>query len=81
MWIQYSQGGKIGYQFKEYLVETEAEMAKITGFKFGDIVHVLETGEDWIMDTKGKWHVKDGGKDPIACDCVEELTIWQEMAE
>jgi hypothetical protein len=50
---------------------------------FGDTAYIIETGNVWIMDSKKTWHVMGGDtvKPPIACDCVEELTIWQEMTE
>lgn len=47
--------------------------------KLGDTAYVVATGEYWMMDSQGKWHIKNGGKDPISCDCVEESTIWQDL--
>jgi hypothetical protein len=34
------------------------------------------------MDSKGKWHIMSASqKEPITCDCVDELTIWGEIPE
>ena len=35
-----------------------------------------------MIDSKGVWHVMGSiQKDPIACDCVEELTVWGNLPE
>lgn len=48
----------------------------------GSTVYVISTGETWMMDSTGKWHVMGSiRKEPIECDCVEELTIWGDLPE
>jgi len=47
----------------------------------GSTVYVITTGESWMMDSKGSWHIisSNSDKTPIECDCVEELTIWEDI--
>ena len=49
----------------------------------GSSAYVITTGESWMMDSKGRWHVMGStiSKDPVVCDCVEELTIWGNLPE
>ena len=75
---KYQQGKRINYQFDKWISDDESELHSVNA-KMGDCIYVIHTGETWIMDSKGKWYPKNGDKDPIACDCVEELTIWGEI--
>lgn len=79
MWAKYSQGGKVGYQYSEFIVEEESEISSLPKVEMGNTVYVVSTGEYWMIDSKGKWHVANGKKEPISCDCQEESTIWQEL--
>ena len=49
----------------------------------GSTVYVISTGESWMIDSTGKWYImsSSSGKEPIECDCVEELTIWGNLQE
>ena len=48
----------------------------------GSTVYVITTGETWMIDSKGSWHIMGSiQKEPIECDCVEELTIWGDLPE
>ena len=48
----------------------------------GSTAYVITTGETWMMDSKGSWHVMGSiEKEPIQCDCVDELTIWGDLPE
>lgn len=81
MILKYSQGGKINYSFNKYIAEDEEELTTL-GEKcsFGDTVYVIHTGESWIIDSKRIWYpLTDKEKDPIECDCVEEMTIWKDL--
>lgn len=79
MWMKYSSGGRTVYQFSKFIVDEESELSQIKNPGFGDEVYVISTGESWVLGSTGNWHIKGGGKDPIACDCVEESTIWQDL--
>lgn len=81
MLMKWSQGGKVNYQVNEYLLETEEDLKLLSNADFGDTAYIIETGDVWIMDSKKKWHIMGGDtvKPPVACDCVDELTIWQDM--
>ena len=45
----------------------------------GTSVYVIHTGETWMADNAGTWYPVNADKDPIHCDCVEEMTIWQDL--
>ena len=82
MIIKYSQGNKINYNMRKYLVEEEKELSQIPKCNMGSTAYVITTGETWMMDSKGSWHVmKKKKKEPIQCDCVDELTIWGDLPE
>ena len=83
MMIKYGQGNKINYNMYKWLVEEESELTKIPRSQMGSTAYVITTGESWMMDSKGQWHIMSAtiSKDPIVCDCVDELTIWGELPE
>ncbi|MBO5143105.1 MAG: hypothetical protein J6C46_09025 [Clostridia bacterium] len=64
------------------MVEEETELSTIPRCQMGSTAYVITTSESWMMDNQGKWHVMNtSGKEPIECDCVEELTIWGDLPE
>ena len=81
MILKYSQGNKINYSFSKYLVEDEAELTSLgSKCNLGDIAYVIHTSEYWIIDSKHTWYpLTNKSSDPIECDCVEEMTIWNEL--
>lgn len=79
MYMKYSQGGKIGYTFCTFIAETEDDIPAIKGCGMGSKVYVITTGESWMLDNSGKWYPFKGDKDPIECDCVSEMTIWNDL--
>ena len=83
MIIKYAQGDKINYNMRKWLVEEESELSQIPRSNMGSTAYVITTGESWMMDSQGRWHVMSStiSKDPIVCDCVEELTIWGDLPE
>ena len=82
MIIKYSQGNKINYNMRKYLVEEEKELSQIPKCNMGSTAYVITTGETWMMDSKGSWHVMGSiEKEPIQCDGVDELTIWGDLPE
>lgn len=83
MILKYSQGGKINYSFSKYMLEDEEELV-LLGSKcnFGDIAYIVHTGEYWVLDSKHCWYpLSNKSKNPVECDCVEEMTIWAELEE
>jgi hypothetical protein len=34
-----------------------------------------------MIDGNGVWYPMKSDKDPIECDCVDEMTIWDELPE
>ena len=82
MYLKYSQGGKVGYSFSRYIVNDESELEKAPkDCSMGDIVYVIHTSEYWMMDKDKNWYPMSAHKDPINCDCVDEMTIWGEIPE
>ena len=65
------------------MIEDEEELV-LLGSKcnFGDTAYVVHTGEYWIMDSKSTWYpLSNKNKNPVECNCVEEMTIWAELEE
>ena len=83
MITKFSQGNKINYDLEKWLVDTEEEISTIPRCQMGSTVYVISTGESWMIDSTGKWYImsSSSGKEPIECDCVEELTIWGNLQE
>ena len=83
MITKYSWGNKVNQDIYKFVVEEESEISSVPRCIMGSTIYVIATGESWIMDSKGSWHVMNNtsGKDPIVCDCVEELTIWGNLPE
>lgn len=83
MFLKYSQGNKIEHSFSKYIVEDEEELSEApNNCTIGDIVYVVHTGEYWMMDRSRAWYpMSTPGKGPIICDCIEEMTIWEELQE
>ena len=83
MVIKYCQGDKINFDIVKWVVEEESEISNLPKSVIGSTAYVITTGESWMADSKGSWHIMNAAsdKDPIACDCVEELTIWDELPE
>lgn len=79
---KYGQGNKINQDMQKWLADTEAEISTIPRCLMGSTVYVITTGETWMIDSTGKWYVMGSiCKEPIECDCVEELTIWGDLPE
>ena len=82
MITKFAQGNKVNYDMYKWLVEEESELHTVPRCIIGSTAYVISTGETWMMDSKGSWHAMGSiEKDPIACDCVEELTIWGDLPE
>lgn len=76
---------KNGEFYTNYLMETEDDLRNFAG-NMGDVAYVIHTGEHWMSDSEHVWYTlssgsSSGGKDPISCDCVEEMTIWSDLKE
>ena len=79
MYMKYSQGGKIGQNFSKFIIEDEAELSTMPRCPMGTSVYVIRTSETWMADSTGTWYPVNTDKDPIHCDCVEEMTIWNDL--
>ena len=82
MITKFAQGNKVNYDVYKWVVEEESELSTIPRCIIGSTAYVISTGESWMIDSKGVWHVMNSsGKPPVECDCVEELTIWGNLPE
>lgn len=73
---------KLNFFYSHYLVEDESDLKTIKKSCMGDTAYVIHTSERWICDSNHNWYsVNDKNKSPIECDCVDELTIWEDLQE
>ena len=51
------QGEDINYQYKEIVVDTEAEVSQVSaeGACPGSIIYVIENGKFYMLNTKKEW--------------------------
>lgn len=51
------QGEDINYQYKEIVVDTEAEVSQVSteGVCPGSIIYVIENGKFYMLNTKKEW--------------------------
>ena len=81
MYKRIRQSGRITYGVSEFLVDEKSEVAKLPRCEMGSTVYIIHTKENYMIDSKGVWYAMDSDGEPIACDCVEESTIWEEIPE
>ena len=78
------QNNKYSYAYAKYVSDTAEDVKKIpvTIESMGSEVYVIENSSTYILDSKKTWHSKNN-QDIIVCDCdcVEESTIWGDIAE
>lgn len=77
------QGNRYTNNYHEYVADTPEDVKRIkispSGQNMGCEVYVISTQKTHILDSKGVWHPKGEEGDTITCDCVEELTIWEDL--
>lgn len=82
MFRKLSTRKKNGFFYSNYLVEDEADLKEIKKSNMGDVAYIIHTSEHWMCDSKHTWYsINDKNKGPIECDCVEEMTIWEDLKE
>lgn len=82
MFRKLSTRKKNGFFYSNYIVEDEADLKEIKKSNMGDVAYVVHTSEHWMCDSKHAWYsINDKNKGPIECDCVEEMTIWEDLKE
>ena len=74
-----AQGNRISYAAEKWICEEPAELAKILGCPMGSTAYVIHTRDTYMMDSNNTWYCVTSEKVPVECDCVEELTIWQDL--
>lgn len=73
---------KNGYFYSKYLVEDETDLRAIAKANMGDVAFVIHTSEHWICDDNKTWYnINKENAGPISCDCIEEMTIWEDLSE
>lgn len=82
MFRKLSTRKKNGFFYSNYIVEDEADLKEIKKSNMGDVAYVIHASEHWMCDSKHTWYsINDKNKGPIECDCVEEMTIWEDLKE
>lgn len=76
------QNGRFLPNYMRYVAETIEDVKKIrvTPASMGSEVYVIETGKNYVLDSKGVWHSKSSPDESIECDCIEESTIWEDLS-
>ena len=65
----------------QWVCDDTEDLKTMKNVHFGDSCLVIHTGVKYVLDSKFWWYSVDGKTDPIACDCVEEMTIWGQIPE
>lgn len=47
----------------------------------GSTVYVIHTKETYMIDSNKVWYPTSSDAPPVECDCVEEMTIWQDLGD
>ena len=84
MFVKTFQNDRYLSSYIKFVADTieDVKRIKITPAQMGSEVYVIENKKTYILDSKKTWHSKkDDDDDSIECDCVEELTIWDEIPE
>ena len=70
MFKKHSQGKNIVYDICHWVCETEDDIKEIPYCEMGSQAYVIETGQNWIVNSKGTWYQKQsaggsgGGSNP-----------------
>ena len=51
-----SQGNSISYDIKQWIVDTEDDVASIPRCPMGSTVQIISTGKTKMIDSNGNWH-------------------------
>ena len=84
MFVKTFQNDRYLSSYIKFVADTveDVKKIKITSAQMGSEVYVIENKKTYILDSKKTWRSKrDDDDDSIECDCVEELTIWDEIPE
>ena len=74
----YQQNNKISYGVCQFVCDTEEDLKKICAPKPGSTAYVIEKKEVYMMGNKNVWHSMTGNGS-CDCNCVSELTIWDDI--
>lgn len=73
---------KYNEYYTNYLVEDEVDLKTIVKSNMGDVAFVIHTSEHWMCDNNHTWYnINSSNKGPIECDCIDEMTIWEDLQE
>lgn len=76
---KYSQGNRKTYEICKWICDDIEEISQIPYSAMGSTVFVIHTKDTYMIDGQGVWHSITSDASPIQCDCVEEMTIWNEI--
>lgn len=74
-----SQGNRIGYVYFKWICDDVEELSAIPRSPMGSTAFVIHTKDTYMMDSKGIWYSITSDADPVECDCVEEMTVWNDI--
>ena len=76
------QNNRYQSHYVEFVVDEPEDVKKlrVSELAMGSEVYVISEKKTYILDSKKTWHAKaEGDNSIIECDCVEELTIWEDL--
>lgn len=83
MYVKIRQGTRTAYNLSKFLVDDISEISSLPKSPMGSTVYAIHDKASFMADSEGTWYPIDTEHDAIKCDCncVSELTIWQELEE
>lgn len=81
MIFKFKQGNRFVYDFSKWVVDDVSDISKIPACPMGSTVYVIHTKETYMIDSNKVWYPTSSDAPPVECDCVEEMTIWQDLGD
>lgn len=72
----YWQKNKMSYGIQKFVCDDVEDLKKLNPTGIGCSAFVIHTKDTYMLDSKRVWYCITSENDPVECDCVEELTIW-----
>jgi hypothetical protein len=82
--VKIFQNNRYQSHYVEFVADTPEDVKKlqVSSLAMGSEVYVISEKKTYILDSKKTWHAKaDNDNSIIECDCVEELTIWEDLPD
>ena len=80
MFKKHSQGKNIVYDIAHWICETEDDVKQIPYCEMGSQAYVIETGQNWIVNSKGTWYQKQNvGGGSSTPPIITTQPVWEEF--